>query len=392
MDNIDESFFDAIDTPLKAYLLGLVLYNIKHNDNAKKTMIIEVSIDDNVRSLKHNHYFKNVDKLKKALSKLGECIYNLNNNNIVLTITSAKLIDSIHRHLNVHALSSICDLDITYLLDNMHDTMIYSQFVKAYIEKYGNITTTAQNDSSLHITFYLENNLEKLTSLFTIPHEKNKLFNLNIAVYHNVNVIDLMGLLYLDDTIPFMNLKLYDNFYKMLQNDDQETYIPRIRVYKDDDNAILPAKTRQSDVGYDITIIKESKRLNENTVLYDTGIKLDIPNGYYVEIVPRSSISKSGFMLANSIGIIDQSYRGNLYIALTKTSDDAKLELPCRCCQMIVKKQIYAKIVESTEDFATTNRGSGGFGSTGIQSICASVASSIASSVATSVASSVATV
>ena len=78
MDNIDESFFDAIDTPLKAYLLGLVLYNIKHNDNAKKTMIIEVSIDDNVRSLKHNHYFKNVDKLKKALSKLGECIYNLN--------------------------------------------------------------------------------------------------------------------------------------------------------------------------------------------------------------------------------------------------------------------------------------------------------------------------
>lgn len=364
MENIDEHFFDTIDSPLKAYLLGVILYNIKHNDSSKKTIIIEVAIDDNVRSVKYNKYFRNIDKMKKVLAKLGECIFNLNNNNIVLTITSPQIIDSINKHLNVKSLSSICDLDITYLLDQIKDPMMYTQFVKAYIERYGNITTTAENNCSLHITFYLENNLEKMANMLNIPYEKNKLFNLNIAVYHNVNVIDLMGLLYLDDSTPYMNLKLYDNFHKMLQNDDQETYKPQIKVYKDDINAVLPSKSRQSDVGYDLTVIKESKKLNDNTVLYDTGIKLDIPNGYYVEIVPRSSISKSGYMLANSIGIIDQSYRGNLYIALTKTSDDAKIELPCRCCQMIVKKQIYAKIVESDKDFISTNRGSGGFGST----------------------------
>ena len=71
------------------------------------------------------------------------------------------------------------------------------------------------------------------------------------------------------------------------------------------------------------------KKINSKTTLYDTGICLDIPVGYYVEIVPRSSIVKSGYMLSNSIGIIDCSYKGNLYVGLTKICDDAiEIEYP----------------------------------------------------------------
>jgi deoxyuridine 5'-triphosphate nucleotidohydrolase len=362
-NNFDDTYFDVIDTPLKAYILGLIVYNIKHNDDNKKIISVELTIDDNVKCMKYNNYFRNIDKIKRVLSKLGNCVYNLNNNIIVLTITSENIITNIHKHLGVSSLSFICDMDVTHFLEHTKEPMIQNQFVKAYIEKYGNITH--ENDSSkLYITFYQENNLDKVTNLYNIPYVKNKLFNLNIANYTNVNVIDLMGLLYLDDNIPYINLKLYDNFYKIFNNEN-ENVLPQLKVYRTCQEAVLPSKCRASDVGYDLTIVKEAKVLNTNTKLYDTGIKLDIPNGYYVEIVPRSSLSKSGYMLANSVGIIDQSYRGNLYVALTKiNSETVEPELPWRCCQIILKKQIYGKIVESKQDFNETNRDVGGFGST----------------------------
>ena len=359
----DETYFETIDTPMKAYILGFIIYNIKHKDDAKNILSVEITIDENVKSIKYNNYFRNIDVIKKTLSKLGNCIYNLNNNIIVLTITSEKIIKSIKKQLGISSLSFICDMDISHFLENTKDPVIQNQFVKAYIEKYGNIMHE-NNDSKLYITFYQENNLDKVTDLYNIPFIKNKLFNLSIAVYNNVNVIDLMGLLYFDDNVPYINLKLYDNFYKIVNNDN-DNVVPQLKIFKTIQDAVLPSKCRESDVGYDLTIIKETKVLNTSTKLYDTGIKLDIPNGYYVEIVPRSSLSKSGYMLANSVGIIDQSYRGNIFVALTKiNADSEELELPWKCCQMIIKKQIYGKIIESHEDFDETNRNTGGFGST----------------------------
>jgi dUTP pyrophosphatase len=147
---------------------------------------------------------------------------------------------------------------------------------------------------------------------------------------------------------------------------------PILKIVKVDNEAIVPSKNNYSDAGLDLTIIRESKRLNSDTMLYDTGIKLEIPNGYYVEIVPRSSISKSGYMLANNIGIIDQGYTGNLYVALRKINKDCEdLVLPYKCCQIIMKKQVYPKIIiiDDTNNaginMQNTSRGEGGFGSTG---------------------------
>jgi len=115
-----------------------------------------------------------------------------------------------------------------------------------------------------------------------------------------------------------------------------------------------------------LTIIKKIKDFNSKTALYDTGIKIEIDEGYYTEIVPRSSISKFGYILANSIGIIDNNYRGNLMIALTKICDDAPdIQLPFKCCQLLIRKQISADLFEvRSDDLTETERNEGGFGST----------------------------
>ena len=135
---------------------------------------------------------------------------------------------------------------------------------------------------------------------------------------------------------------------------------------KTDDMAVLPSKVRQSDVGYDLTVIKEHKKFNSRTTLYDTGLKISVKNGFYAEIVPRSSLSKSGYMLANSVAIIDPDYTGNLYIALVKVCDDAEdITLPFRCCQLIFRPHIQANIIEVTDKLTETDRGEKAFGSSG---------------------------
>ena len=73
-----------------------------------------------------------------------------------------------------------------------------------------------------------------------------------------------------------------------------------LKVFKNDENAVIPAKAFEEDAGYDLTIIKKLKDFNSKTSLYDTGIKIEIDEAYYTEIVPRSSISKSGYILANN--------------------------------------------------------------------------------------------
>ena len=126
---------------------------------------------------------------------------------------------------------------------------------------------------------------------------------------------------------------------------------------------VTPQKAHGSDVGHDLSAIGVAKQISAMTALYETGVSVCPPDGYYVQILPRSSLSKSGYVLSNSVGIIDPSYRGTLKIALTKIDPSAPaIEFPFRCAQMVLSPYVHFK-VNPVETLNVTQRNDGGFGS-----------------------------
>ena len=128
----------------------------------------------------------------------------------------------------------------------------------------------------------------------------------------------------------------------------------------------IPTRATNGDVGYDLTLVSLIKQINDCTFMYDTGIHVKPPLGFYTEIVPRSSIYKTGFTLANNIGIIDPGYQGTLKVVVYRIVPNAPLfQLPFKGFQLIVRQAFYPEIeiVKSICD-EETERGDGGFGST----------------------------
>jgi len=187
----------------------------------------------------------------------------------------------------------------------------------------------------------------------------------NTIEFSGTNAMDFLGKIYQDDTLERTST-LYQEYLTWV-NWKPASKILQCVVLKTDPDAVIPSKSQASDVGYDLTVIKESKRWLKNITLYDTGLKIRVSHGYYAEIVPRSSLSKSGYMLANSLGIIDRSYSGNLLVALIKVDPKApEIELPFRCCQIIFRAQHHMEMIQITESLDETARAEGGFGSTGV--------------------------
>lgn len=145
----------------------------------------------------------------------------------------------------------------------------------------------------------------------------------------------------------------------------QRIAVPRIGFRLEHESAVMPTK-RIIDVGYDLTIVKALHQPTPLTTLYETYVSLDIPFGFYVELVPRSSISKTGYVLANNVGVIDPGYTGTVKVPLMKLDPHVQdLVLPMRIAQLIVKPNIISEAFDATEhDRIVNDRGSGAFGST----------------------------
>ena len=137
----------------------------------------------------------------------------------------------------------------------------------------------------------------------------------------------------------------------------------RIKYVVADERAVVPSKAHPSDIGYDITVIDVFKKISNRITLFETGVAVSPPEGYYIEIVPRSSMSKTGYMLANSVGTIDPEYTGTLKVALIKVDTDMEdIKLPFTRCQMVLRKAEYASL-ERVDSLTETVRADGGFGS-----------------------------
>ena len=103
-----------------------------------------------------------------------------------------------------------------------------------------------------------------------------------------------------------------------------------------------------------------------------TGIAVAIPAGYEIQVRPRSGLSlKSGLRIANAPGTIDTDYRGEIGIIMTNTKDiPYVIEKGMKIAQLVISQvpRIRWDEVATVEDLGTTERGEGGFGSTGVKS------------------------
>lgn len=131
------------------------------------------------------------------------------------------------------------------------------------------------------------------------------------------------------------------------------------------DNYTLPQKAHETDAGWDVSATGVVKQVGDVT-FFGTGIAVQPPQGYYFLLYPRSSISKTGYVMANSVGVIDQGYQGEVIVALRKVdSSMPNIQLGDRIAQLVPMKQEPLG-VQLVEDFETpTERGDGGFGSSG---------------------------
>ena len=159
-----------------------------------------------------------------------------------------------------------------------------------------------------------------------------------------------------------------------------------IKVKKLDPEAVLPKSANPADAGYDLVALDDGVVAKDGYIQYRTGIAIAPPEGYHTEIFPRSSISKYDLALANSIGLVDNGYRGEILVRFKPTiimldyrKDPAKIvrcylnrleddELRIykkgdRIAQLVVRKTENATF-EWSEDLDQTVRGTGGFGST----------------------------
>jgi dUTPase len=178
-----------------------------------------------------------------------------------------------------------------------------------------------------------------------------------------INAIDFLSKIYLNASI--YNSRKYNIFIKLSNQLLSCSLIDRLPSFKWSrtiPEGIKPSKNRFSDSGFDLHLVKKIK-IQGGVHFFDTGIQIQPENSYYFDLVGRSSISKTGWMLANNIGIIDASYTGSVIVALVKIDPEApELELPCKLVQIIPRQLILMEAIE-VDSLDDTERGGKGFGS-----------------------------
>lgn len=158
----------------------------------------------------------------------------------------------------------------------------------------------------------------------------------------------------------------------------------KVKIKKTNPNAVIPCYAKAGDAGLDLTATSISYDEYGN-ICYGTGLAFEIPEGYVGLIFPRSSICKEQLLLSNAVGVIDSGYRGEVSFKFkpsmaldenqcVKTDKDRLWSVAIRqnniygvgdrIGQMIIMP--YPQIeFEEVEELSETERGEGGYGSSG---------------------------
>lgn len=137
----------------------------------------------------------------------------------------------------------------------------------------------------------------------------------------------------------------------------------KIKFKKLKDRAQIPNYAKDGDAGVDL--VATTKVSTGKFVEYGTDLSVEIPKGYAGFIFPRSSISKTGHALRNSVGVIDSGYRGEIKLRMSTPGEGTKeYSAGDKVGQLILMKTPLMEI-EEVDELSPTERGDGGFGSTG---------------------------
>lgn len=134
-------------------------------------------------------------------------------------------------------------------------------------------------------------------------------------------------------------------------------------------NVPCPAYAKAGDAAFDLTLNLDAPVTlqPDQTVKISTGIAMEIPEGHFGMMVPRSSLAKRNLMLANTMGIIDSSYRGEVLAVIRNIGTTEEVLNPHdRLFQMVILPFTQVSF-HPVEELSATSRGEGGFGSTDTQ-------------------------
>jgi dUTP pyrophosphatase len=163
-------------------------------------------------------------------------------------------------------------------------------------------------------------------------------------------------------------LSLLSNDISQLNSNQNENFGLLVKIKKLSENAVIPKYSKVGDAGMDLTITSIISETNTD-VTYGFGIAMEIPFGYVGLVFPRSSVRKYDISLTNCVGVIDSGYRGELQATFKKTNwlkgkESEKYLIGDRGAQIMILPYPQVQMIEVNE-LSTTERGEGGFGSTG---------------------------
>ena len=141
-----------------------------------------------------------------------------------------------------------------------------------------------------------------------------------------------------------------------------------VRIKKLCENAVIPTKAHDTDAGFDLYCAKKEIDWDKRQIVCYTGLAFEIPVGYVGLLFPRSSVSNKPLIMSDSIGVIDAGYRGDVTAKFNiidmRQSGMNHYQVGNKVAQIIIIPYPEIKF-EETEELSETDRGTGGFGSTG---------------------------
>ncbi len=131
------------------------------------------------------------------------------------------------------------------------------------------------------------------------------------------------------------------------------------------DEKLKPTLATIGSAGYDLKLALDVNIPRGGTVKVGTGVRMEIPAGFMGLVVPRSSTGKKGLELANTIGVIDSDYQGEILLNIRNVGNNTFLGYKYDCLFQLIITPIRVEKMVFVQDFDNkTDRGDGGFGST----------------------------